>query len=534
MQQEERRRAVKVAASVFLSSMLDFAGLAALLPVLYYLLEGESQRSAALFFGVLAVSVVALKGVLAVFLGRFQSRFLLELYRRLSFSLFDAYCRRGLLFIREKGVSRLGYEVNNVCFAFTQSVLAPMLKMAGEALLLFFVTVALLVYDFRTVAVLYAAFLPFLAAYVFAVRKSLLKYGKVEQEAQRRQVRVVNDAFGGFPELDVNDAMDSFRQAFRSGMEEVSRSRLKRFTLMSLPAFLCELAVVVGLVFLAWVSTGDVKMVVGLFAVASFRLLPALRGVVSGWSVMQNAAYCLDIIEEGLEAGRPQKEEALGKEEKVEWQEGLELDKVDFSYADGTKVLEAFSCSVKKGEFVGFKGGSGVGKSTLFNMILGFMEPQSGRILIDGKPLDAGNRHSWLEHVGYVPQEVFLFDGTLAENVALGCKAIDRKRVARILEGLSLAGLVERLPEGMDTVLSEKGLQLSGGERQRVGIARALYRNMDVLLLDEATSALDEATEKEVNGVIRELRSRCKGLTVLLIAHRESTLLYCDRIISMD
>ena len=141
---------------------------------------------------------------------------------------------------------------------------------------------------------------------------------------------------------------------------------------------------------------------------------------------------------------------------------------------------------------------------------------------------------SWLRRVGYVPQEVYIFHGSLAENIALGCKEIDRERVLRILRQVSLDKWLQTLPEGMDTLLGESGGRLSGGQKQRIGIARALYKEIDVLLLDEATSALDNATEREINETLNELKRTYERLTVLSIAHRESSLAYCDRVITLE
>ena len=174
---EERKTGGKVASAIFLTALLDFVGLAALLPILYYLLEGGQNQQAAMWFCLLAVGVILFKCLLTVGFSRFQNRYLLSLYRRLSFSLFSSYYRRGLLFIREQGSNRLEYEVNSMCFAFSQSILAPLLRMAGDGLLVLWVTIALLVYDYQTVLILYASFLPVMGIYIWGVRKRIRKYG---------------------------------------------------------------------------------------------------------------------------------------------------------------------------------------------------------------------------------------------------------------------------------------------------------------------------------------------------------------------
>lgn len=174
-----------------------------------------------------------------------------------------------------------------------------------------------------------------------------------------------------------------------------------------------------------------------------------------------------------------------------------------------------------------------MGKSTLFNLLLGLLVPDKGEIIIDGSPLTTTLRPAWLQRVGYVPQEVFIFDGTLAENVALGTEIPDKERIIRILEQVCLDNWLKTLPRGIDCPLGERGGRLSGGQKQRIGIARALYRDINILLLDEATSALDSETEKEVNNTLDGLRKRFTSLTILSIAHRESSLVYCDRIIRL-
>lgn len=529
---EERKTGGKVVAAVFFTALLDFVGLAALLPVLYYLLEGGENQRAAMYFCLLAVEVVLFKSVLIVGFARFQNRYLLSLYKRLSFSLFSSYYRRGLLFIREQGSNRLGFEVNYMCFAFSQSMLAPLLRMAGDGLLILLVTLALLVYDWQTVLILYASFLPMMGLYVWGVRSQVRKYGEQEQQAKREQAKVVNDTFRGFQELEVSGAFPTQQASFLEGMDKVTCNRVKLDTIMRLPLFLSELSVIIGLTILVVCGTGDVKVLVGIFAVAAFRLLPALRTMLSGWTQVQNNLCCLDVIEEGLKDSDEVK--TTDQLQEIAFDKEIRTCHLSYTYPGGEEVLENLNVCIRKGEYVGFRGYSGVGKSTLFNLFLGFLSPTKGKIYIDDTVLFAEVQDSWLRKVGYVPQDVFIFQGTLAENIALGCKTVDRGRILQVLEQVSLGKWLQTLENGIDTMLGEAGGRLSGGQKQRIGIARAIYKEVDVLLLDEATSALDNKTEKEVNETLHQLKQAYEQLTILSIAHRESSLAYCDRVITLE
>lgn len=529
---EERRMGGKVAVTVFLGALLDFLGLAALLPILYYLLEDNGNLKAAISFCVLAAGIILVKNFLIVKFTRFQNNYLLSLYKRLSLSLFSTYYNRGLLFIRELGSNRLGYEVNYMCLSFSQNVLAPILRMSGDGLLIVLVTIALLVYDWLTVLVLYASFLPIMALYIWGVRKRIKKYGEEELQARREQVKIVMDTFRGFTELEVNGAFPSLKTSFVEGMDKVTQSRVKLNTIMRVPALLSELSVIIGLTVLVLFGTGDVKVLVGVFAVASFRLLPALRMLLAGWTQVQNSFCCLEVIEGGLKGADDDISKHSSKA--VSFEKGITIQHVSYAYPGGETVLRNLNVTISKGEYVGFRGYSGVGKSTLFNILLGFLKPTVGEIRIDDTLLASDTQASWLSRVGYVPQEVFIFHGTLVENIALGQKEVDRERIHRILKQVSLEKWVQNLTDGIDTLLGESGGQLSGGQKQRIGIARALYKDIDVLLLDEATSALDNETEKEVNATLLQLKKMYEKLTILSIAHRESSLAYCDRIITIE
>lgn len=528
----ERRMGMRVIMAVFFSALLNFAGLAALIPVLLFLIEEKEEKGEALLFCLLAVGFILFKNVLVMGLSRFQNYFLLSLYKRLSFSLFSSYYHRGILFISRLGSTRLGYEVNYVCYAFSMSLLSPLLNMTADVLLILLVTAVLLVYAPMTVLMLYLAFFPFMLMYIFGIKRRIRYYGKKELLARREQTRIVTEAYKGYAELEVNHAFPFLQHSFLKGLDTISFCRLKLETVYHLPLCLSELSVVIGLTLLALSGTGNVKALVGIFAVGAFRLLPALRESLSAWTQIQNSVFCLRIIKAGMEDLFSTFEEKPTAG--LSFEKEIVISNLSYTYPEGKRVLKEFDCTIRKGEYIGIRGSSGIGKSTLFNLLLGFLKPDGGEIRIDGVLLSAENRKLWHRRIGYVPQGVFIPDGTLAENVALGCCDISKEKVKRILRQVRLDEWVDELPLGIDTLLGESGARLSGGQKQRVGIARALYKEADILLLDEATSALDTATECEINEMICGLRNDYRGLTVLSIAHRESSLAFCNRIITLN
>lgn len=528
----ERRMGMRVIMAVFFSALLNFAGLAALIPVLLFLIEEKEEKGEALLFCLLAVGFILFKNVLVMGLFRFQNYYLLSLYKRLSFSLFSSYYHRGILFISRLGSTRLGYEVNYVCYAFSMSLLSPLLNMTADVLLILLVTAVLLVYAPMTVLMLYLAFFPFMLMYIFGIKRRIRYYGKKELLARREQTRIVTEAYKGYAELEVNHAFPSLQHSFLKGLDTISFCRLKLETVYHLPLCLSELSVVIGLTLLALSGTGNVKALVGIFAVGAFRLLPALRESLSAWTQIQNSVFCLRIIKAGMEDLFSTFEEKPTAG--LSFEKEIAISNLSYTYPEGKRVLKEFDCTIRKGEYIGIRGSSGIGKSTLFNLLLGFLKPDGGEIRIDGVLLSAENRKLWHRRIGYVPQGVFILDGTLAENVALGCCDISKEKVKRILRQVRLDEWVDELPLGIDTLLGESGARLSGGQKQRVGIARALYKEADILLLDEATSALDTATECEINEMICGLRNDYRGLTVLSIAHRESSLAFCNRIITLN
>jgi ATP-binding cassette, subfamily B, bacterial PglK len=277
----------------------------------------------------------------------------------------------------------------------------------------------------------------------------------------------------------------------------------------------------------------------GVMAVAGYRLLPTLQLLYSQVTQFTSMRYDLDeVIEEFVAAERDEKsgnvEILLGKSRPIEWHDTITLDEVSFIYPGTDRpVLDRFSITIQKNTSIGFIGPTGSGKSTLIDLLLGLHRPTSGRVLIDGQPLTPQLIPSWQATIGYVPQEIFLIDDTIARNIALGVpdSEIDTVRLQEVCAMAQILDFIEmELREGFQTTVGERGVRLSGGERQRLGLARALYHRPSLLLLDEATGALDIATEAKLIEALRNLSGK---LTVVTVAHRLSTVAGSDKLIDL-
>ena len=269
----------------------------------------------------------------------------------------------------------------------------------------------------------------------------------------------------------------------------------------------------------------------GLFAAAAFRLMPSVTRVLTALHSLRYALPVIDILH--AEASLAVPAPAVAQTQSFRLERQLELKDITYRYPSTTNpALTNICLAIRRGECVGFIGSSGAGKSTLVDVLLGLLTPNSGEVRVDGKNIQPVLR-DWQDQIGYVPQSIFLTDDTLRRNVAFGIAAgdIDDVAVMRAIRAAQLDEFVQGLPQGLETVVGERGARVSGGQRQRIGIARALYHDPEVLVLDEATSALDMATEAGVMAAVRALRGT---KTIIIVAHRLSTVESCDRLYRVE
>ena len=595
-----RRRSLGVVATLFARAALDFAGLAALLPLLMLALdpaalsgEGASpgawirsgSASPRLLAGMICIAVLlftALKARISLRLFRIERNFLCDLYRTLSRRLYTAYHDRGMAFIDASDPATLVRNIQVVTQTFTCGVLRPAASILAEGMLLLLLLTALALHAPLAAAFVTALFLSVGGTYGRFVRRRFDRIGAAEHRAQRDKARIVAETFRGYADMEVNGAFPEMLREFDRALDEVVRARAQEAATNRMPALFIEGGLAVGLVFLVIVGFGskDTALQFGLFAVAALRLMPSIRSLLTAWTLLRRNHYTIAILRRaasGIAEARVRNSgnsECSGKEngrsgegidnrvgtsgadgkvrviargtprEKIDgdgetgvlpFEHEITLRGVSFRYPGGPEVIRRLDFTIRKGERIGIRGASGIGKSTLFQLLLGLYEPTEGEIRIDGVLLTPATRRLWQNRIGYVPQRPFLRNGTLAENVAPGLPSeeIDRQRVREALERAQAGAFVASLPRGIDTPVGACGSRISGGQRQRIAIARALYRQSDVLFLDEATAALDDRTEEALLRSLDDLAREHPGWTLLMIAHRAHSLIHCRRILDL-
>jgi len=532
-----------------LGALLELAGLAVLVPLLLLLLDDkgitsnkylkplyetigiENYGSFLLVVIAIVLIFIILKNILLHKFNNYRNAVLLKLYAHYTRNLFFGYYSRGLSFIKQSSPTILSHNVNVVCYQYVFGVLNPVLIMAGDLLLSVIIIIVLVFFNFYIAAIELVLFAPLILFYHLKIGGELQKAGKADNEAKKKQWRVTTETFRGYADVMVNNYFPLLSKAFSEGIATVSASKMQVERLKSLASKYIEISVILmitGVVVAYYFFAGEVsgfRTFMGIFVVATLRLLPAVRSMIAQHSTLRNNQYTTDFMNEAT-AVTPQLPD-IG----FTFQHTIELKNISFSFGSERPIFKNLSLTIHQGEQVGIRGASGSGKSTLLYLLMGLYEPQEGSVLIDGVELTPENRSGWHKLIGYVSQDVFIMDSTLGMNIS-PAGVTDPKLLDRSIDISALRELTGKLPDGISTMIGESGSRLSGGERQRVGIARAHFKGAEVLLMDEPTSSLDAKTEEEITETLGQLLS--ENRTIIIISHRESLLSKCDRIIDFE
>jgi ABC-type multidrug transport system fused ATPase/permease subunit len=544
------RYAPLILALILLSSALDLVGVALIAPFIGLLLGDDSLLGWLPVFlrevlgadpiGGLSVLLICLfvgKAVAAILVQWSITRLTESIRASLIARLLSSYQSRSYLWYLRQNSSDLVNRFTWYTTAFSSNFLGSGLRLIAD--LMVFLALGLLIFAVNWVA--FAMLFGVLAVVFLAVpayvKNRASRLMRTIATANGQLVRSVQQALGGLREIRVIGCEDYFRdRAVESTAHLVSAgSRYQVLTL--LPRHAVEIAMVVFLVALVAFTRANAEVgaallpLLGVIGASAVRLMPASTSLLSNFNSLRANRFVVALLAEDLSA-EPSGVASAPAERQHAGIDGpfrsLELHEVGFSYDGGDRyVLRDIDFRVDAGDTIGVMGPSGAGKSTLADLMLALLSPTTGGIRVNGLPLDEVRR-AWQARVAYIPQAPYLLDDTLRRNVALGVPddQIDESRLREALRGASLETFVDGLPNGLDTELGERGVRVSGGQRQRVSIARALYHDREFIVLDEATSALDNETESEILDTIANLRGR---KTMVIIAHRESTLVTCTR-----
>jgi ABC-type multidrug transport system fused ATPase/permease subunit len=419
----------------------------------------------------------------------------------------------------------------------TSAVLLPLIQALAATILVVVVLVVLL--QIAPLVTLFAALL--LGAVYYALgafaRGRLEAYsGKIDSAFEDR-VRTLQEGLGGVRDIILDGSQARVLDQFRAADLELAQARANTVFVSTIPRFLIEpvgIIVIAGLALFLSVRTGGLVAalpVLGALALGAQRLLPLIQQLYHGWSMVAANRYVIDDVAERLRLPIPA---ATPKTPRLPFERSIVFRDVGFTYFDRSHpAVAGLSFEIIHGSCVALVGPTGSGKSTTADLLMGLLEPTEGTILIDGAVMDQRNRQAWRANIAHVPQMLFLADTTIARNIALAAddETVDVPRIIKAAEVAQLDDFVAQLPQGYDTVVGERGVRLSGGQRQRLGIARAVYKQAPLLIFDEATSALDEATEAAVMDALAALRQ--KGRTIVIIAHRASTIARCDMVMRL-
>ena len=490
--------------------------------------RGAGARGAAALVAILTTALANAALTYAQLL--FTHRVGYGLARRLLFR----YIGRERLFFAQANSAELAKNVLSETDRLVVGVLTPLTVIASRVVSALAVIGFLLAYAPGLALVLGGGFGGLYVGIFLFVRRRLARIGTRAVADNEMRFRIVQETLGALTELKLYGRAEAFAARFDAPARAYARDSAASLVTGQMPRFVIEALAfggVIAVVLFALakgLDTAGILPLLGLFAFAGYRMLPAFQNIFNALALLRFHLPGVRLVVEELrgETVRPPR-----GDDRLPFRDAIRFERVGFDYEPGRAALDAalaeIDLAIPVGATIGLVGRTGSGKSTLVGLLLGLLSPGAGRITVDGVPLDPGSLPAWQNRVGYVPQDVFLIDGTVAENIALGLDAPDLAQCERAARLAGAHAFIAALPDGYAARVGERGSRLSGGQRQRIGIARALYHEPDVLVFDEATSALDGETEAAVMAALRRFAG---GRTLIMIAHRLTSLEGADTV----
>ena len=511
----------------------------------YHLFNFQNPQSFIIAVGVAMLLIIVSSNAISALGTWLKLKFVWHSNHRLSCLLLQKYLSSPYPFFLNKNSAELTNSVLGEVKHLTSSFMLPLLMLVTSGLSVIFIMVMLFIVDIIVSLVAVLVLGGAYAVIFLSINKQLTKRGTLRIETNIRRYKVVGEAFGGIKEIKVVHRENYFLKEFSKASLENVRHQAWNVVVSQMPKYALETLAFGGIilfVIILLLRQGDVQQVVpiiALFALAGYRLMPAFQQIFNTFTEMQFNQEALNRIYRDITEGEKDdlpfvvSREALP--EPLPFQKEIRLQNITYYYPNTQlPVVADLNLVIQRNTSVALVGITGAGKTTLADIILGLLVPQKGAMLIDGLPVDEKNVLRWQLNLGYVPQQIYLKDDTVANNIAFGLKekAINQETLEKVARIANIYDFItQELPKGFDTMVGERGIRLSGGQRQRIGIARALYHDPEVMVFDEATSALDGMTE---DAVLHAMENAARLKTLVIIAHRLTTVKNCDAIYLID
>ena len=557
LNRKQRRQAVFVAVMAIFSALLETMGVSVVLPFILAMLQPEQLMENQYIKPVLAIlNITSVTGmitvtailIIVVYIAKnafillfnyIQLNFRNRMERDLSNLMLKSYIYKPYQFFLNinsaeimRGItgdiSGVATTVDSFCNLFNEGLTCILL---GALLVAInpVMAVSLLLLAIITAFVM-----------VLGLRKKTAECGEQCRDAFAKRYQHAYQAVNGIKEIQVMKRQNNFLKYFEDASEVACSYNTRYLWISKLPSRVIETIFISGLILLVLLSmnsVNDLSVLIAQFgavAVAAVRILPSISNIANAMNSLVYQRPALESAYDNIsnleyQNGDSPQPESTNVQNQVDFREEIQIKSISWKYSDALpNVLENLDMEIRPGEAIGLIGESGAGKTTLADILLGLFQPQAGEITVDGKSIYVADTN-WHKLVGYVPQNVFLIDDTVRNNILFGVdeKDIDEERIWQTVEQAQLKEFVKNLPQGLDTVLGERGIKISGGQRQRIAIARALYYDPEILVLDEATSALDNDTE---NAIMESINTLQGEKTLIIVAHRLTTIANCDKV----
>lgn len=560
MNGNEKRSGILLLGLTILKGISDTIGVASILPFLsilgqpelintnpyasmLYEVFGFSSIEDFLFaFGIVVIFILVFSSVLKVVTVYATNRWVEMREYYLSRRLFQVYLRQPYAYYLTHNTSDMATSILSLTRGVVIGIYRPAVNLFSATVsLILIVTLLLWANPFMTSMSVLVVGGSYLALFFF-LRGFIKRKGRIMIRSNKAKFRRVHETLTGIKQVKLSSNEHVALARYAEPSQQLAQARAISSTLSQVPRFGLEAFAFGGIVVLTLIlfsqSDGAIEKslpLLGLYAFAGYRLLPAAQTIYNTVVTLRVNIPAIDTVYDDMKDTDGLAKLPHTKIEPMSFNSLIKFDAVGFNYPESDTIgLKGIDLEIYKGESLGIVGTTGAGKTTLVDVLLGLLKITSGSILVDGIRLDADNVRSWQASFGYVPQDIFLSDASVAENIAMGIEHehISIEKLERVTKAARLHDfIINDMPEGFDTRIGERGVRLSGGQRQRLGIARALYNDPQIIVFDEATSALDNTTEREL---ISEISQMSGERTIIMIAHRLSTIENCDQIVMLD